>query len=152
MTSDFFNSKPLIGMVHLGPLPGSGRYAGDLGEVINAAVEDALALQSGGIDAIMIGNFFDAPFQKTNVPPWTVASITRAGLAIREAVRIPIGFNVLRNDIVSAISIAGTCGGAFARCNVYVGAAVTDQGIIEGAAREAIDTWKMLRTDVSIWA
>jgi membrane complex biogenesis BtpA family protein len=149
---DFFKTKPLIGMVHLGPLPGSPRDSRDFAAVLAAAVADARALEEGGADAVMIENFFDAPFYKSQVPAHTVAAMTRAVLAVREAVSLPIGVNVLRNDACSAMAIAHVTGAQFIRCNVYVGAAVTDQGIIEGAAREVVAYRKMLGAKVQIWA
>jgi membrane complex biogenesis BtpA family protein len=147
-----FPSKPLIGMVHLGPLPGSARWAGDLDAVLRRAVEDAQALEQGGAHGIMVENFFDAPFHKSSAPPITVSAMTRAVLAIREAVSLPLGVNVLRNDVCAAISIAHVCGAQLVRCNVFVGAVVTDQGIIEGAAREALDLRQRLGARVQIWA
>jgi hypothetical protein len=149
----FWNRKPLIGMVHLLPLPGSASTAlGDEGDYLDRALADAAALAEGGADAIMIENFWDAPFAKSGVPPHTIAAMTRAVLAVRNAVSVPIGVNVLRNDIRSAIAIAHICGAQFARVNVYVGAAVTDQGLIEGAARDAILYRRELGADVAIWA
>lgn len=145
-------TKPIVGMVHLGPLPGSARDSGDLDQVIARAVADARTLAAAGIDGLMVENFFDAPFCKSRVPPATIAAITRAILAVREAVDLPIGVNVLRNDVESAVAIAHVCGCAFVRCNVYVGAAVTDQGIIEGAAREALAARRALDAGVRIWA
>jgi uncharacterized protein len=136
---DFWVKKPLIGMVHLGPLPGSVADSNDFIGVLERAVIDAKALASGGADAILVENFFDAPFYKNNLPPHTIAALTRAALVIREAVPdTPLGINCLRNDAISAIAIAKIVDAQFVRVNVWVGAAVTDQGIIEGAAREAM--------------
>jgi membrane complex biogenesis BtpA family protein len=144
--------KALIGMVHLGPLPGSPRDEGNLKEVIRRAVDDARALYEGGIQGVMVENFFDAPFVKTGVPPWTVSAMTAAVLAVRDSVPCPVGINVLRNDVAAAIAIAHVCGAHFVRCNVYVGAVVADQGIIEGAARDAVLVRRNLGADVQIWA
>lgn len=150
--TDLFLHKPLIGMVHLGPLPGSPRDAGDFESVIEKAVGDAQALEAGGCHALMVENFFDAPFLKTHVPPVTIAAMTVAIQTIRMSVTIPLGVNVLRNDACAALSIAHVCGAQFIRCNVYVGAAVTDQGLIEGACRDVITLKKQLGTAVQIWA
>lgn len=144
--------KPLIGMVHLGALPGSPRAEEDFEATLVRAVQDARTLAAGGMDALMIENFFDAPFHKTNVPSHTLAAMTRAVLAIRETVALPLGVNVLRNDVCAALAVAHICGASFVRCNVYVGAAVTDQGIIEGAAREAVAYRRQLGATVDIWA
>ncbi len=139
VTAEFWARKPLIGMVHLGALPGSPRDSGNFESVLALATKDAQALAEGGADAIMVENFFDAPFEKGRVPAHTVAALTRAALEIRAvAPNTPLGINCLRNDALSALAIAHIVGAQFVRVNVWVGAAVTDQGIIEGAAREAI--------------
>jgi len=148
----FFTHKPLIGMVHLLPLPGSARYGGDFEVVLRRAVADARALEVGGVDAVLVENFFDAPFYKSSVPASTIAAMTAAVRAVREAVMLPVGVNVLRNDAPAAVAIAHVCGAQFIRCNVYVGAAVTDQGIIEGAARETVEARRRLGADVWIGA
>ena len=66
----------IIGMVHLKALPGSPGFAGDIEVVESAAIADAATLLSGGVDAIMVENFGDVPFQKT-VDSITVAAMTR---------------------------------------------------------------------------
>ena len=149
----FWRRRPLVGMVHLPPLPGSPRDAGvRMEDVLARAVADAQALTEGGADALMVENFFDAPFAKNHAPPHTVAALTRAVQAVREATPLPLGVNVLRNDALAAIAIAHVCGAQFVRINVYVGAAVTDQGLIEGAAREAVLYRRQLGADVALWA
>ncbi len=155
--ASFWSARPLVGMVHLGPLPGSARYDASqtpLDAVIARAEADARALADNGASAIMVENFFDAPFAKDNVPPHTVAALTRAVLAVRAVVGddLPVGVNCLRNDAQSALAIAHITGARFVRVNVYVGAAVTDQGIIEGAARTATLYRRELGADVAIWA
>src|SRR3954463_9223989 len=126
--------KLLIGVVHLGPLCGSPRWKGELDKVLRLAVADAVAYERGGADAGVIENFGDVPFTKGSVGPETVAAMSAAGCAIRSAVRLPIGFNVLRNDARSALALAAACGGSFIRVNVHSGAMLTDQGLIEGDA------------------
>lgn len=151
--AEFWQRKPLIGMVHLPPLPGSPRDAGaGMGSILERAREDARALEAGGADAVMVENFFDAPFAKDAVPPQTIAAMTLAVQTVRDAVSLPIGVNVLRNDARSAIAIAHVCGAQFVRINVYVGAVVTDQGVIEGAARAAVLFRKELGAKIALWA
>jgi membrane complex biogenesis BtpA family protein len=129
-----FKHKLVIGVVHLKPLPGSPRYAGNLAAIIKSAVADARAYERGGAQAVIIENFGDAPFAKSNVGPETVAAMTTAGRAVRQAVKFPIGFNVLRNDACAALALCAACGGTFMRVNVHTGAMLTDQGIIESDA------------------
>jgi membrane complex biogenesis BtpA family protein len=126
---------PVIGMIHLDPLPGSPGYAGDLAAVIDAAVVDLVALRDGGITAAMVENFHDAPFWPDRVPPETVAAMTAAAVALRRAAPdMVLGVNVLRNDAASALAIAGAAGASLIRVNVHTGAAVTDQGPLSGQA------------------
>jgi uncharacterized protein len=128
----------LIGVVHLRPLPGAPGWRGNLESVVQAAVKDASAYERGGAHALSLENFGDIPFTKNSVGPETVAAMAAAGRAIRAAVRIPIGFNVLRNDPRAGLALCAACGGGFIRVNVHTGAMITDQGVIEGNAYETL--------------
>jgi membrane complex biogenesis BtpA family protein len=153
MTSLFdTHRKVLLGVVHLRPLPGSPRWGGDIEDVIEFAVKDALAYERGGAHALFIENFGDIPFTKVSVGPETVAAIAAAGRAIRGAVKLPIGFNVLRNDARAALALCAACGGGFVRINVHTGAMLTDQGIIEGNAYETIRYRRQICPEVKIFA
>jgi membrane complex biogenesis BtpA family protein len=148
----FGTPKYVIGMVHLLPLPGSPRWNAGMCEVLERAVADAKALEGGGIDGLIVENFGDAPFCKGRVEAHTVAAMTLALEAIRDAVRIPVGVNVLRNDSRSAMAIASVIGANFIRVNVHVGAMVTDQGIVEGNAQDTMRYRRELGADVKVLA
>ncbi len=128
--------KLLIGAVHLRPLPGAPRWDGDIESVIDCAVRDARAYESGGAHALFVENFGDIPFGKGCVGPETVAAMAAVGRAVGAAVKLPIGFNVLRNDPRAALALCAACRGSFIRVNIHTGAMLTDQGIIEGNAYE----------------
>jgi uncharacterized protein len=130
--------KVLIGVVHLRPLPGSPRWRRDMESVVEFAVNDARAYERGGANALFIENFGDVPFTRGSVAPETIAAMTAAGRAIRQAVKLPIGFNVLRNDARAALALCAVCGGTFIRVNVHTGAMLTDQGLIEGNAYDTL--------------
>ncbi|MFT6399094.1 MAG: membrane complex biogenesis BtpA family protein [Bradymonadia bacterium] len=152
---DLCGSRPsIIGMVHLMPLPGSPRFCGALDTVDAFAVRDAIALERGGVDAIMIENFGDAPFTRGRVSGITVAAMTRCALAVRKAVTVPIGINVLRNDVCRALEIAAVVGASFVRVNVLIGSRVTDQGLIEGDAHKVMRRRAELGLSqtVQVWA
>ena len=123
----------LIGMVHLGPLPGAPRYRGDLDAVITAAVADARTLIDAGFDGLMVENFGDAPFFADDAPKETIAAMTRVVGAVT-ALGAPTGVNVLRNDALGALAVAAASGAAFIRVNVLSGVMYTDQGVITGKA------------------
>jgi len=140
----------LVGMVHLGPILAKGT---DLATLERAAARDAERLVAAGFDAIFIENFGDRPFYPDEVPPWTIAGLTRCVLAVKGVVGdLPLGVNVLRNDARAAISIAAATGARAIRVNVHVGAAVTDQGLIQGKAHETVRLRDQLAPEVQIWA
>lgn len=133
------DARELIGVVHLLTLPGNPGPSPGLGAVLGRAREDAQALAQGGVDGIIVENFGDAPFAKDSVSPYTVAAMTRAVEVVQEAAPgVRVGVNVLRNDALSAMAIAAATGADFVRINVHTGAMVTDQGLIEGRARETL--------------
>jgi membrane complex biogenesis BtpA family protein len=131
-------SKPVVGMVHLPPLPGAPRYDPEGGRerLREVARRDAERLAAGGVDAVMVENFGDAPFFPDDVPKHVVAELTSLAGTVREAAGLPTGVNVLRNDGAAAVAAAAAAGGDFVRVNVHVGARVADQGILEGKAHE----------------
>lgn len=142
----------LVGVVHLAPLPGSPHSHLPIEEIIDAALRDAFAYQDGGADAVIIENFGDVPFLKDRVEPHTVAAMTRAVLAVKSVLSIPVGINVLRNDALAALGMSAVTGASFIRVNVHTGVTVTDQGIIEGRADQTLRYRKRLGADVAIWA
>jgi hypothetical protein len=60
----FGSHKPIVGMVHILPLPGSPLYdsGGGMSRIVDAAARDIEALKSGGVDAMMFGNEGDRPY------------------------------------------------------------------------------------------
>jgi membrane complex biogenesis BtpA family protein len=143
-----------VGTVHLLALPGSARggRASDLAAVIDRARRDAAHYAEGGADALIVENFGDVPFARDRVGSHFVAAMTLAVAAIRAESGLPVGVNVLRNDVLSAVAIAAMTGARFVRANVYVGAAVTDQGVIEGRADEVQALIRQLGAAVDVWA
>ncbi|WP_254763582.1 BtpA/SgcQ family protein [Natrinema marinum] len=148
----FDADRPVVGMVHLPALPGAPGFDGDRDAVRTRALEDARALEAGGIDGLILENFGDAPFYPEDVPNHVVAELTTVATRVTDAVDVPVGINVLRNDAAAAVSIAAAVDVDFVRVNVHVGTAATDQGVIEGRAHETLRLRDRLAADVSILA
>ena len=105
------------------------------------------------IFVILWFNRENSPFYKTKVHPLTVASMTAIAMEVRKKTNLPLGINVLRNDGISALSIAHAVNAQFIRVNILSGARVTDQGIIEGISAELSRFKSSLRNcSVEIWA
>ena len=143
--------KPIIGMVHLKPLLGTPGFT-NLRDVLDSALEDAGNLVEGGVDGLLIENFFDFPFYPDKVPPHVISSMTMIAWEIKKRYDLPIGIDVLRNDSEASLAIASTIGAKFIRVNVHVGCVVTDQGIIQGKAYQTIRYRKLLGSGVKIFA
>ncbi|MEM6790161.1 MAG: BtpA/SgcQ family protein [Myxococcota bacterium] len=152
-------SARLVGVIHLPPLPGSPRHGRhgcpssweDLAARVQA---DAACLATAGFDGMMVENFGDAPFYPGRVPAVTVAAVTRCALVAREAAPgLALGINVLRNDVAAALAVAAAVGDvAMVRCNVHVGARVTDQGVVEGQAHETLRRRRRLGVEATaLW-
>lgn len=158
------NGSPrLVGVVHLPPLPGApgfprGAADGQLSLIADRVRLDVATLARAGFDAVVLENFGDAPFVPDRVDPITVAAMTRCALAARELPELPLVINVLRNDALAALAIAIATGARWIRVNVHVGAAVTDQGLIQGRAHETLRARRAWGGDepgappVGVWA
>ncbi|HYN88025.1 MAG TPA: BtpA/SgcQ family protein [Ardenticatenaceae bacterium] len=130
--------KPVLGVVHLLPLPGSEGYRGDgLAPILDRAVDEARVLAAGGVDAILFQNTGDLPAGADGGPE-TIACMSVIGAALRREVNCPLGVNILANGASSAVAVAQAVGAAFVRIKVYVGAVMTAEGILTGAARETL--------------
>ena len=147
-------SSPLfVGVVHLLALPSSPVPSTSLNDVLEAAIGDSDTLIAGGVDALILENYGDAPFLKNGVCPFTISAMTVVAQAIRT--RFPktkLGINVLRNDARAAMGIATAVDASFIRVNIHTGAMLTDQGVIEGQARETLSERRRLQSSVLIAA
>jgi uncharacterized protein len=127
--------KVVLGMVHLGALPGTP-FAEEGGyEAVKAkALSDALALEAGGADGCVVQNAGDRVFAIDDADPVIVAAMTDVVRAIADATgpEFQIGVQILRNDLKGALAIAHVCGGSFLRCGALIGSTVTASGIMEG--------------------
>ena len=111
--------KPIIGMIHLKPLPGSPHYKGEsVQEMIDFALEDARRLIEGGIDGLQIENAWDLPFPKPeDFGHETVAAMTAVGVELAKMSKVPIGVNCLANAVLPAIAIAKAIQAKWVRSN-----------------------------------
>lgn len=141
----------LVGMVHLGPLPGSPGWRGDLGAVLDAAERDADALLEGGADALLVENMGDLPYLRGAVPPWTVAAMA---LATERVARrgAPVGVQVLAAANREALGVALTAGARFLRVEAFAYAHVADEGWLDACAGPLLRDRRALGADVRIWA
>lgn len=126
----FGTPRPVIGMVHLWPMPGAPGYAGyDMDTIIDQAVRDAHALVEGGVDGLIVENMWDIPFRAgPQIQPESIAAHAVAARAVRQAVDLPLGINLVHNGGVALLGIAIAAGASFIRVCMFTGAGVWDAG------------------------
>ncbi len=151
--SDLFSQKkPVIGCIHLLPLPGAPLYDGDMSKIYRTALQEADILCNHGLDGLIIENFRDIPFYPSRIPAETVAAMSAVAREIVRIVDLPVGINALRNDAESALCIAAAAEAQFIRVNVHMNAYLTDQGIIEGQSHKTLRLRSSLKSDILIFA
>ena len=121
-------SKPVIGMCHFHPLPGDPQFEPEKGLdwVYDRGRDDLLALQQGGVDAVMFSNEFSLPYL-TKVDTVTVASMARVITALLPDIKIISGVNVLWDPFAS-LDLAVATDARFVR-EIFTGAYASDFGI-----------------------
>ncbi len=148
----FTRKQPIIGVLHLLPLPGAPRFDGNTRRIVERALTDADALVAGGVDAVLIENFGDTPYFPTQVPRETIAWMSRIGGLIRQKWELPLGVCVLRNDGRASLAVAHSIDAQFIRVCILGSPRVTDQGLIEGNAYKLVRDRRRLGADIKIFA
>jgi membrane complex biogenesis BtpA family protein len=146
----FRTVKPVIGMVHCWPLPGAPGYTGyGMQTVIDQALRDAEALAGGGVDGLIVENMWDIPFRAgPHIPPESIASQAVVAAAVRRAVDLPMGINLVHNGGVALLGIALASGADFIRVCMFTGAGVWDAGEWdEGCAADLVRRRKELHAE-----
>ena len=129
--SKFLNAfgvaKPVIGMVHLGALPGAPLFNPDRGleGLVADAYADLTALQAAGFDAVMFGNENDRPYE-FDVDRASTATMAYVIGKLSKGISVPFGVNVLW-DPLSSIALAAATGATFVR-EIFTGTYASDMG------------------------
>ena len=120
--------KPVIAMCHLHALPGDPGYDAEKGMewVVEQGRTDLLALQEGGVDAVMFSNEYSLPYL-TTVEPITTACMARVIAELLPDMRVPYGVNMLW-DPVASIDLAVATGATFVR-EIFTGVYASDFGL-----------------------
>jgi membrane complex biogenesis BtpA family protein len=121
-------NKPIIGMCHLKALPGDPDYDTSAGMelVIDRARKDLIALQNGGVDAVMFSNEGSLPYL-TQVEQITVTAMARIIGELLSEIQIPFGVNVLW-DPKASIDLGVATGAQFVR-EIFSGVYASDFGL-----------------------
>lgn len=125
--------KAVVGMVHVQALPGSPYAHLPVDRIVECAVDEARALAEAGFDAILIENMHDRPYLRQAVGPEVVAGMAAVLDAIRQAVSLPLGVQVLAGANHEAMAVAFSGAATFVRAENFAFAHVADEGLMAEA-------------------
>ena len=145
--------KPVVGMIHVGALPGTPGHRQMLDEITRAACAEARLYEAAGVSCLMLENMHDVPYLRGGVGPEIVAAMTRLACAVRAETRLPIGLQVLAAADIEAMAVAHAAGLDFIRTECFAFAHVADEGIMESNAAKLLRYRRMIgATEVQVWA
>lgn len=148
----FGEKKPIIGMLHLPPLPGSPIYNGmGLRDIIERALYDANELQEGGVDALEIENFSDPTYYPQEVGPELTAAMAVISDHVMRMVSKPVGICILA-DPKASLSVAHAVGAQFLRATFFTEASVDVSGLVLPKPHELLRFRKFLDPSIKIFA
>ena len=117
--AELLGQTPIIGVIHLPPLPGYAASPG-IAAVVAKALRDLAALDAGGVDGVLVENEEDRP-HRVEAAAETVAAMTRVtSELVRAASRVKIGVEILLNDPCASIAVAQAAGASFVRTDYFV--------------------------------
>ncbi len=146
------NRCALIGMIHLGALPGTPGSCKSVSQIMDDALFDAEALVKGGCDALLVENMADLPYLNGHVGPEIVACMTMAVDRVVNRFSLPVGIQVLAGANCEAMAIASCAGASFIRAECFAYAHIADEGMMNASAAEVLRLRKLLGSNVKVWA
>jgi membrane complex biogenesis BtpA family protein len=149
----FIEGKPLVGVIHVGALPGTPRSRAGVEELTESAAREAALYRDGGADALMVENMHDVPYLRGSVGPEIVAAMTVVARAVKSESGLPAGVQILAGANAEAVAVAHSAGLDYVRVEAYTFAHVADEGIIESSAAELLRFRRRIGAErVRVWA
>jgi len=148
----FAGRKPVIGMIHLGALPGTPASRSSVREIEAQSVKEAKLYREEGVHGIMLENMHDTPYLRGHVGPEIVAAMAIVARAVKDVARLPCGVQLLAAANTEAIAVAHAAGLDFIRAEGFAFAHVADEGIIQSSAAELLRYRRAIGAErVQVW-
>src|SRR5688500_2577914 len=152
MTSLFSRPKPIIGVIHVGALPGTPRSSQTVADLVTSAKREAKLYSDCGVDGVIVENMHDVPYLRGEVGPEIVAAMTAIGVEVKAACGLPVGVQILAGANIEAMAVAHAAGLDFIRAEGYAYAHVADEGLIQASAAKLLRYRRMIgATHVQVW-
>jgi hypothetical protein len=149
----FQTRKPVVGVIHVGALPGTPASALTVDALTELAAREAALYREGGVDGLMVENMHDVPYLRGSVGPEIVAAMAVVARAVKAEARLPVGVQILAGANLESIAVAHAPGLDYVRVEAYTFAHVADEGLIQSSAAELLRFRKMVGAEgVRVWA
>jgi uncharacterized protein len=149
----FPSPKPVIGVIHVGALPGTPAGESSVDALAELAAGEAAAYRAGGVDGIIVENMHDVPYLRGRVGPEVVAAMAVVGREVKRESGLVVGVQILAGANVEAVAVAHAAGLDFVRAEGYAFAHIADEGWIESSAAELLRYRRMIGAGrVRVWA
>lgn len=153
LTALFPQPKPIIGVIHIGALPGTPSHQHSVAELTAQAVREAIIYRDSHVDGLIIENMHDVPYLRGQAGPEIVAALAIIGQAVKAESRLPVGIQILAGANIEAMAVAQAANLDFIRAEGYVFAHVADEGFIQSSAAALLRYRKMIGAErVAVWA
>ena len=149
----FQNPKPVVGVIHVGALPGTPASSLTVDALVELAVREAALYREGGVDGLMVENMHDVPYLRGSVGPEVVAAMAVVARAVKAEASLPVGVQILAGANVESVAVAHAAGLDYVRVEAYAFAHVADEGLIQSSAAELLRFRRKIGADrVRVWA
>lgn len=128
----------IIGMIHVGALPGTPHYGGDVERLLAQAEEEARIYRDEGVDALLVENMHDVPYLNRKVGPEITAAMTLLGHRVKAASGLDVGLQILAGANREAMAAAHLAGLDFIRAEGFVFGHLADEGYMDACAGELL--------------
>lgn len=147
------DAPPIVGMIHVGALPGTPASRLGVAEIVETARREARLLLEAGVNCLAVENMHDTPYLRAGVGPEIVAAMTAVALAVRAESRLPTGVQILAGANREAMAVALAAGLDFVRVEGFAFAHVADEGFIDSSAAELLRYRRAIGAQgVGVWA
>ena len=130
--------RALVGMLHVGALPGTPAACHSIERLIEQTVAEARIYRDAGFTALALENMHDRPYLKGAVGPEITAAMTAVAREVKRETGLVLGIQVLAAANREALAVALACGADFVRAEGFVFAHVADEGLIESCAGDLL--------------
>ena len=149
----FAAPKPVVGVIHVGALPGAPASEANVDELVELALREAAVYREGGVDGLMLENMHDVPYLRGAVGPEVVAAMSVIARAVKTESGLPCGVQILAGANVEALAVAHAAGLDYVRVEAYAFAHVADEGVIQSSAAELLRFRRKIGAGrVRVWA